>query len=464
MTIDDNQPTGDRPRRARRQGELTRRVEEQTEAAASRGSPGQARPQGRGEEGRTGGRGHRGRRAGRPQGGEGRDGRTAGRHWAEVPPVKRTRKAAATAGAPATDADAAEPAKRTKAAAKKVTATPGPRPLPPRPPPPPPPPPPADGRTARRDRPGPRRGARRGHRRRRHTADLATGEVSDLRRRRPGSRPAAAELVAALPEGQAPVSTSVPAAATPVAGAVSDEQFAAVVDGWSFDPHSVLGAHRRRRLGGPHPAARRRRRRGGRPGRHPLRGPTGLPRGRLRGPAPPAARRLPDRGRLPRPRRRHDTFLVDDPYRWLPTSASSTSTSSARAGTRSCGPSSARTCGATTPPAARRRRLLRRLGAQRPRRQGHRRLRLLGGPRLPDAVAGLLRRLGDLRARRAGGHPVPLPRARRRRPVAGQERPAGLRHRGAAGQRLGRHRLHPRVGRRRVARPPRRAPAGTSGR
>ena len=46
----------------------------------------------------------------------------------------------------------------------------------------------------------------------------------------------------------------------------------------------------------------------------------------------------------------------------------------------------------------------------------------------------------------AGRQPVPLPRARRRRHVAGEVRPAGLRHRGAAAQRLGRHRVGARVG------------------
>ena len=112
----------------------------------------------------------------------------------------------------------------------------------------------------------------------------------------------------------------------------------------------------------------------------------------------------------------------------------------------------------------RRRRLLRRLGARRPGRQGHRRLRLLAGARLPDALPGLLRRLGDLRARRPGGQPVPVPRARCRRRVAGEVRPAGLRHRGAAAERLRRHRDHPRVERRRLARRPRAAAAGTSAR
>ena len=46
----------------------------------------------------------------------------------------------------------------------------------------------------------------------------------------------------------------------------------------------------------------------------------------------------------------------------------------------------------------------------------------------------------------AGRQPVPLPRARRRRHLAGEVRPDGLRHRGAAAQRLGRHRVHLRRG------------------
>ena len=48
--------------------------------------------------------------------------------------------------------------------------------------------------------------------------------------------------------------------------------------------------------------------------------------------------------------------------------------------------------------------------------------------------------------------------------VAGEVRPAGVRHRGAAAQRLGRHRVGLRVGRRRLAGRAGAAPAGTSGR
>ncbi|WP_369139812.1 1,4-alpha-glucan branching protein GlgB [Modestobacter versicolor] len=77
------------------------------------------------------------------------------------------------------------------------------------------------------------------------TADLATGEVTDLPPApEQAPEPAAAELVAALPDGEAPVSTSVPAEATPRGAEVDHDALAAVVDGWSFDPHGVLGAHR----------------------------------------------------------------------------------------------------------------------------------------------------------------------------------------------------------------------------
>ncbi|MCW2574256.1 MAG: glgB [Modestobacter sp.] len=77
------------------------------------------------------------------------------------------------------------------------------------------------------------------------TADLVTSEVPDLPPApEQAPEPAAAELVGSLPEGEAPVSTSVPAEATPSGPAVSEEALAAVVDGWSYDPHGVLGAHK----------------------------------------------------------------------------------------------------------------------------------------------------------------------------------------------------------------------------
>jgi 1,4-alpha-glucan branching enzyme len=77
------------------------------------------------------------------------------------------------------------------------------------------------------------------------TADLVTSELPDLPPApQQAPEPAAAELAEALPEGETPVSTSVPAEVVPTASEVTDEQLAAVVDGWSYDPHGVLGAHR----------------------------------------------------------------------------------------------------------------------------------------------------------------------------------------------------------------------------
>ncbi|WP_222265149.1 1,4-alpha-glucan branching protein GlgB [Modestobacter marinus] len=77
------------------------------------------------------------------------------------------------------------------------------------------------------------------------TADLVTSEVPDLPPA-PAEPPApeSATLVEALPEGEAPLSTSVPAEASPQAREVDQEALRAVVEGWSHDPHSVLGAHR----------------------------------------------------------------------------------------------------------------------------------------------------------------------------------------------------------------------------
>ena len=83
------------------------------------------------------------------------------------------------------------------------------------------------------------------------------------------------------------------------------------------------------------------------------------------------------------------------------------------------------------------RHLVRGLGAERPRRPGGRRLRLLGRPRAPDALARLVRGLGAVRARRRRRRRVQVPDPRRRRRVAGEGRPDGVRHRGAAGDRVG---------------------------
>ena len=95
------------------------------------------------------------------------------------------------------------------------------------------------------------------------------------------------------------------------------------------------------------------------------------------------------------------------------------------------------------------------LGAVGPRRVRGRRLQLLGRPRAPDARARGVRDLGALPARHRGRRALQVrdPRARRRDPPEG--RPRRLRHRGAAQDRLGRARVHARVGRREVARGPR---------
>ena len=327
----------------------------------------------------------------------------------------------------------------------------------------------------------PRRRHRRRRRRRREE-----GTRRDEGRREEGTRPSAATTTPAPVVAPAPIAepgdpTGAPAAAArPRRGPeetghaapsgqtreVSGDDLRAVVEGWSHDPHGVLGTHlTARRLGRAHAAARRGL--GGRPrrGRRPLRGAPAARRRHLRGPPAEAARRLPHRGRLRRRRGRHQHLHRRRP---LPLDADARR---ARPAPDPGGPARAavgrarRARPALRDPARHRRgRLVRRVGPERPRREGHRRLRLLGGPRLPDAVAGLLRRLGDLHPRRPGRQPVPLPRARRRRHLAGEVRPAGLRHRGPAAQRLGRHRVDLRVGRRRLARRAGRAPAGTSAR
>ena len=70
---------------------------------------------------------------------------------------------------------------------------------------------------------------------------------------------------------------------------------------------------------------------------------------------------------------------------------------------------------------------LRGLGAHRPGRARHRRLRRLGGLDAPDALAGQLRGVGALRARRRGRHPLQVPHPRPRRAVAREGRPDGVR-------------------------------------
>ena len=69
--------------------------------------------------------------------------------------------------------------------------------------------------------------------------------------------------------------------------------------------------------------------------------------------------------------------------------------------------------------------VVRRVGAERPRGARHRRLQLLGRPRVPDALAGRNGRVGAVRAQRDRGHPVQVLRLRPGRRVAGQGRPAG---------------------------------------
>ena len=119
--------------------------------------------------------------------------------------------------------------------------------------------------------------------------------------------------------------------------------------------------------------------------RHPT--PRGARRGHLRGAVPRRGARLP--GRRRRPGRRRPLPLPADPRR-------------ARPAPDRRGPARAAVGGARRA-AARRRRRVHRLGAQRPRRTGGRRLHRLGpARRLADALAGQQRRVGALRARRGG--------------------------------------------------------------
>ncbi|PZA19654.1 1,4-alpha-glucan branching protein GlgB, partial [Modestobacter versicolor] len=153
------------------------------------------------------------------------------------------------------------------------------------------------------------------------TADLVTSEVTDLPPApEQAPEPAATELVEALPEGETPVSTSVPAEATPAGQEVDHEALAAVVDGWSFDPHGVLGAHRLpegwavRTLRPDAVAVAVVDQDGTRyEARQVFRG--GVYEARL--PQQPGDYRIevvyPDGAGGT------DTYLVDDPYRWLPT-------------------------------------------------------------------------------------------------------------------------------------------------
>ena len=355
MTIDDSQPPGtDTAEQPADKAELTRRVEEKT-AAVLAAADSEAAPPAK-----------RTRKAAAKKAAPAADAEVAA-------PAKRTRKAAAKKAVPAaTDSPAdtvpAAPAKRTrKAAAKKVTAAPvvapapiaepgnpsapsAPQPEPPSPDPAEPSTPqaPADGEQAGTggsspaetasvspdtataptgeptgestaqgpgEVPGEVTGAEVA------TADLVTSEVPDLPPApAEAPEPAAAALVASLPEGEAPVSTSVPAEATPTGREVSDEQLAAVVDGWSFDPHGVLGAHRLaegwavRTLRPDAVAVVVVDQDGSRyEAEQVFRG--GVFEARL--PQQPGDYRI--EVAYPDAAGGTDTFLVDDPYRWLPT-------------------------------------------------------------------------------------------------------------------------------------------------
>ncbi|MCZ2850174.1 1,4-alpha-glucan branching protein GlgB [Modestobacter sp. VKM Ac-2978] len=153
------------------------------------------------------------------------------------------------------------------------------------------------------------------------TADLATDQVTDLPPAPDEApEPAAAGLLDALPEGEPPVSTSVPAQASPSAHEVSQEQLAAIVDGWSFDPHGVLGAHRVsegwavRTLRPDAEAVAVVDQDGSRyEARQIFRG--GVYEARL--PQQPGDYRI--EVVYPDGQGGTDTFTVDDPYRWLPT-------------------------------------------------------------------------------------------------------------------------------------------------
>ena len=149
--------------------------------------------------------------------------------------------------------------------------------------------------------PAPRRlraaAARRGHRADDTTAEPATGGSPTASRDGPGPEPAAAEPRRA-PADQTPASASTPV--RPGRRRVSEEQIAAVVDGWSHDPHGMLGAHPTATAGrsatlrpdAASVAVVDRTAAATRPGRlHDG--------GVFEAAAAPAARRLPDRGRLP---------------------------------------------------------------------------------------------------------------------------------------------------------------------
>ena len=236
-----------------------------------------------------------------------------------------------------------------------------------------------------------------------------------------------------------------------------------VLGGAHHNPHGVLGAH-------PHPngtvvrtlrphadrggGARRRRRAAGVPAGPGARR-RAVVRGRARGarrlpPAGALRRRRPHRGR-PVPLAAHARRDRPAPDRRGPPRAAVGRPRCARPHLRH-------------PVGAGHGHQLRGLGAHRPGRARHRRLRRLGGLDPPHALAGQLRGVGDLRARRRGRHPLQVPRPRPRRAVARQGRPDGVRDRDPAVHRVGRHLAAPRVERRRLDGAPRRQHARTPSR
>ena len=95
----------------------------------------------------------------------------------------------------------------------------------------------------------------------------------------------------------------------------------------------------------------------------------------------------------------------------------------------------------------RRRHRVRRLGAERALGLGRRRLQLVGRPPEPDALARVVRHLGALRPRHRGGSRVQVRDPHAGQPAAHQGRSGRVRGRGAAGERVDRAPLAARRGR-----------------
>ena len=202
-------------------------------------------------------------------------------------------------------------------------------------------------------------------------------------------------------------------------------------------------------------------------------GPSSAPCGRRRARSPPCSPTAPASELTPAPRGGvfagvvdgaptdyrlevtygDQTYRVDDPYRWLPTLGEidlhligegrhenlwQVLGAHVRSYETPGGPV-AGTSFAVWAPSARG-------------RAGRGRLRLLVRAGLPDAQPRLVRRLGAVHPRGRRRLPLQVPDPRRRQRVARQGRPDGVRHRGAAGDRLGDLHLDLRVGRRRLAR------------